>query len=107
MIILASPDQIFRSTATSSTCRVATTLLGIHRRAVRLGYAGPQGHGDGSLPTLAACRGPPARRSAGSARAAVQQRPATDAQPRMPHTGARRPVLGGVGGTLLRFDGRI
>ena len=29
MTIVASPDQIFRSTATNSTCRVATTLLGI------------------------------------------------------------------------------
>ena len=28
MTMLASPDQIIRSTATSSTCRVATTLLG-------------------------------------------------------------------------------
>ena len=28
MTIVASPDQIFRSTATNSTCRVATTLLG-------------------------------------------------------------------------------
>ena len=28
MTIVASPDQILRSTATNSTCRVATTLLG-------------------------------------------------------------------------------
>jgi hypothetical protein len=32
MTMVASPDQIFRSTATNSTCRVATTLLGIHGR---------------------------------------------------------------------------
>jgi hypothetical protein len=36
MTMEASPDQIFRSTATNSTCRVATTLLGIHGRASSL-----------------------------------------------------------------------
>src|SRR3712207_9232950 len=38
--MLASPDQIIRSTATNSTCRVATTLLGVHRPAVRLTTSG-------------------------------------------------------------------
>ena len=43
MTIVASPDQIFRSTATNSTCRVATTLLGMTG-------AGPEGRGNGSRP---------------------------------------------------------
>src|SRR3712207_9101843 len=38
--MLASPDQIIRSTATNSTCRVATTLLGVHRPAVRVATSG-------------------------------------------------------------------
>jgi hypothetical protein len=32
MTMRASPDQSLRSTATNSTCRVATTLLEVHRR---------------------------------------------------------------------------
>src|SRR3982751_4071152 len=54
MTIVASPDQIFRSTATNSTCRVATTLLGIHHPPARgcgaLGGSPAQGRGDGSCP---------------------------------------------------------
>ena len=46
MTIVASPDQIFRSTATNSTCRVATTLLGIHRRTAL--HVRRSGRGDGS-----------------------------------------------------------
>src|SRR3954470_13720373 len=52
MTIVASPDQIFRSTATNSTCRVATTLLGFHNPPERgcgaLGGSPAQGRGDGS-----------------------------------------------------------
>jgi hypothetical protein len=48
MTIVASPDQIFRSTATNSTCRVATTLLGIHRRGGAVRGSPVQGRGDGS-----------------------------------------------------------
>jgi hypothetical protein len=41
---MASPDQIFRSTATNSTCRVATTLLGFHTayEGVRYGVRRPR-----------------------------------------------------------------
>jgi hypothetical protein len=55
MTMLASPDQISRSTATNSTCRVATTLLGVHRRGGAQ-IAGNHGSGDGSSSTIAAER---------------------------------------------------
>ena len=61
MTMRASPDQILRSTATNSTCRVATTLLGSAsggRRAVRPGTVAP---------TLAASRRP-ARTASGARR---------------------------------------
>src|SRR3954452_15962410 len=49
MTMLASPDQIVRSTATNSTCRVATSLLGI-----RCGTAVSGGAERGVDPTLCA-----------------------------------------------------
>src|SRR4051794_11767602 len=117
--MLASPDQIIRSTATNSTCRVATTLLGVHRPAVRVAASGA-GHGDGSRPLYpphphqpaapgavpglgrwgdaGPLQGPAASprvawRAGGprSDAAAVQQGPAAHADPGTAHGRGRRP----------------
>src|SRR4051812_8161275 len=89
MTMVASPDQIFRSTATSSTCRVATTLLGIHGRSpysIRTPSARPR---SGHRPERAEVgrTGRPSRRSA------VEQGPAADADPGVADGGGGGPLV--------------
>src|SRR4051812_46981482 len=95
MTIRASPDQIFFSTATNSTCRVATTLLGIHGRS-------PHNSGGSQQPFRGGVSG-------GLGGPAIEQGPAADADPGAADGGRRRPLVeaepvaalglpGGVGG---------
>src|SRR3954454_2917543 len=103
MTMFASPDQIFRSTATNSTCRVATTLLWITDGKSTLAR---QSEPAPSRAPPRACEG----WGGGcpfSGRAAVQQRPAAHAHPGMPHAGGGRPVLGAEAGLLDRFPRRV
>src|SRR3712207_3807903 len=95
--MLASPDQIIRSTATNSTCRVATTLLGVHRPAVRVAASGAD-TATGRAHSIHRARAVrrPVRRPAleGLGAAAVQQRPAAHTHPRTADGRGRGPLVG-------------